>query len=454
VASLKLQAAEYDIQGKSGEEEAMLYKLVSAQRQLYGAAHPNLAQSLNTLASVLRNEGKLAEAEPIRREALAMQSRLLGGENAEVAQTLSNLGELLVAENKCAEAEPFYRNSLAIRRKIFGDDSAPAADSLTDLGGLLEKENKLDDARKLYLEKAEDKSASATAAQYALGILYLHGQGVPQDVADGVKWLCQSADSGNSRAQIDLAVLYFNGTGLPPDEREALKWFQKAAAAGNLLAMKTLATCYCAAGRSGEGIATLKKAWHAHPKDMDAALTLATWQAWFGKAADYEVTRQQILKLANGTDDALTAEMAAKAYCLSPSTNGVLLTNALDLARRGVEFRKGTPWLCWYQLSLGLAEYRNNQYAEAEQILTDAEQNAGKYQEIPGTARFFHVMSLLKQGHAEAAWQIFNQSEAQMPPYPHDTNKPLLDGKMASHDVMIGWLAYQEAKSLFATTKP
>jgi hypothetical protein len=66
VASLKLQAAEYDIQGKSGEEEAMLYKLVSAQRQLYGAAHPNLAQSLNTLASVLRNEGKLARADPPR----------------------------------------------------------------------------------------------------------------------------------------------------------------------------------------------------------------------------------------------------------------------------------------------------------------------------------------------------------------------------------------------------
>ncbi len=454
VALLKLQATEYDVQGKSGDEEATLYKLVAAQRQLYGAAHPNLAQSLNSLASVLRNEGKLAEAEPIRREALAMQSRLLGGENAEVAQTLSNLGELLVAENKWPEAEPLYRDSLAIRRKIFGDDSMLAAESLTNLGELLGKEGKWDEARKLYLEKAGETSASASAAQYALGVMYLHGQGVPPDAVTGAHWLRQSADSGNTRAQIDLAVLYFNGTGLPPDEREARKWFQQAAKAGNLLATKTLANCYCAAGRSDEGIATLEKFWNAHPKDMDAALTLATWQAWFGKAADYEATRQQIIKLATGTEDALTAELAAKAYCLCPSTNEVSLADALALARLGVEFRKGTPWLCWYQLSLGLAEYRNNQFAGAEQILASAEQTAGKYQDIPGPARFFRVMSLLKQGRADTARQVFNQAEAQMPPYPQDTGKPLLDGKMASHDVMIGWLAYQEAKSLLAMAKP
>ena len=454
VASLKLQATELDVQGKSGEEEATLRKLVAAQRQLYGEAHPNLAQSLNTLASVLRNEGKLTEAEPIRREALAMQTRLLGGENAEVAQTLSNLGELLIAENKLAEAEPLYRSSLTIRQKIFGDDNELAADSLADLGGLLEKEGQWNEARKLYLEKAEGTSVSAMAAQYGLGVIYLKGRGVPPDAVEGAKWLRKSADSGNTRAQIDLAVLYFKGIGLAPDEPEALKWFQKAAKAGNLSAMKTLADCYVVAGRSDEGIATLEKAWKAHPKDIDAALTLATWQVWFGKAVDYETTRQLIIKSVTDTNDALTAEMAAKAFCLCPSTDEVLLANALDLARRGVEFRKGTPWLCWYQLSLGLAEYRNHQFTEAEQILADAELSAGKYQEILGTARFFRAMSLFQQGRDEEARQVFTPAEAQMPPYPPDTGKPLLDGKVASHDVMIGWLAYQEAKSLLATEKP
>jgi hypothetical protein len=35
-----------------------------------------------------------------------------------------------------------------------------------------------------------------------------------------------------------------------------------------------------------------------------------------------------------------------------------------------------------------------------------------------------------------------------MTPLPQDPNVPVVDGKTASHDVIISWLAYQEAKSL------
>ena len=446
IASLKLQATKLDIQGNPSEQEATLYKLVAAQRQLLGDQHPSLAQSLNTLASVLRNEGKLAESEPVRREALAMQRKLLGEENAEVAQTLANLGELLIAENKLAEAEPPYRSVLMIRRKVLGGANALAADSLVNLGRLLEKEGKWEEARSLYLENVAGTSASAAAAQYCLGTVYLHGQGVPLDAAEGAKWFRKSAELGDSRAQIDLAVLYFDGTGVPKDEAEALRWFHKPAGVG--AAMRTLADCYCAVGRSGEAITTLKKLSDARPKDTDASLTLATWQVWFGKEADYEATRRRIVQWAAGTEDAQTAQSAAKACCLRPSTNAVLLAKALELARLGVKLRTGTPWLPWYQLSLGLAEYRNGEYASAEQALAVAEQTAGKYYDIPGTARLFRAMSLFRQGRNQAARTVFSEAEAQMPPFPRDESKPVIEGKTASHDVMICWLAYREAKAV------
>ncbi len=474
IASLKLQANEFDIQGRSSEQEATLYKLVAAQRELFGAQHPSLAQSLNLLASVLRNAGKLAEAEPVRREALSMQRKLLGEENAEVAQTLSNLGELLAAENKLAEAETMYRASLLIRRKVLGNDSVPTSDSLIDLGRVLETEGRFGEARKLYLEQAGGTSVLAAAAQHCLGLMCLHGKGMQQDEAAGAKWFRTAADLGNTRAQIDLAVLYFEGRGVPRDESEALNWFRKAGAKHtllllhseddglksfhksvdqcNVLAMKTLANCYCAAGRSGEAIATLKDISDSQPKDTDALLTLATWQLWFGKMSGYETTCQRLIQMAEGKNDALMAESAAKAFCLAPSTNAALLAKALDLARLGVELRKGTPWLPWYELSLGLAEYRNGEYANAEQTLAVAGQTAGQYQDIPGTARLFRAMSLFRQGRADEARQLFSQAEAQMPPFPQDLRKPVVGGKMASHDVMICWLACREAKRLMNGT--
>ncbi|EEF63091.1 protein kinase domain-containing protein [Pedosphaera parvula] len=452
IASLKLESNELDIQGKSNEQEATLYKLVAEQRKILGNEHPSLAQSLNLLASVLKNEGKLAESEPIQREALSMQRKLLGEENPEVAKSEASLGELLIAGNRLSEAELMYRSALTIRRKVFGPNSTLAGESLVNLGQLLEKENKLEDARNLYLEGASGVSDFALTAQDCLGMLYVRSKDGLNDPTEGAKWLRKSAEHGNSRAKIDLAILYFDGTGVPKDEVEALNWFHKAAQQGNSQAMKTLADCYCAAGRSQEAIATLRQVSGSRPKDMDLSLTLATWQAWFKNDVDYESTRQHVVQQAAGTDDAPTAQGAAKAYCLLHSTNAVMLTKALDLARRGVELRKGTPFLPWYQLCLGMAEYRSGQYANAEQTLAEAEQSAGKYPDLPGTARLFRAMSLFRQGQSEKARAVFSEAEAQMPPFPLEESKPIIEGKTASHNVMICWLAYKEAKSLLNRT--
>ena len=134
------------------------------------------------------------------------------------------------------------------------------------------------------------------------------------------------------------------------------------------------------------------------PRDTDLWLTLAAWQLWFGKEADYEVTRGQMLQLATGTDEAAMAQSAAKGYCLRPSTNSVLLAQALELGRLGAKLKTGTPGWAWYQLSLGLAEYRNGQVAEAETALASAEQMAGEYHDILAPARFFRALCLFQRG--------------------------------------------------------
>jgi hypothetical protein len=125
-----------------------------------------------------------------------------------------------------------------------------------------------------------------------------------------------------------------------------------------------------------------------------------------------------------------------------------LLAKALNLAQRGVELGKTNSLLPYYQLGLGMAEYRNGQYAAADRNLTVAEQTIGKDPEMLGIARLYRAMSLFWQDKPEEARKLLSQAEAQMPRLPKDETKPLVDGKLVSHDYLICWLAYKEAKAL------
>jgi uncharacterized protein len=45
-----------------------------------------------------------------------------------------------------------------------------------------------------------------TRAQGNIGVMYAHGEGVPQDYAEAVKWFRRAAEQGDAHAQYNLAV--------------------------------------------------------------------------------------------------------------------------------------------------------------------------------------------------------------------------------------------------------
>jgi hypothetical protein len=219
--------------------------------------------------------------------------------------------------------------------------------------------------------------------------------------------------------------------------------------ADTLAAMKKLAEADCAAGLGKEGIAVLAKVCAADPADTDLSLTLGIWQRWFGLDSDYETTSRQLIEQAEGTDQAGTAERAAKSACLGGITDTALLAKSLALAQKGVELGKDSEFLPWYQLTLGMAQYRNGQYAAAEESLAIADQTVGnEHPDIQGIARFFRVMSLVREGKSDEGRKLFSQEESRISPLPKDENKPVADGNLASHDVMLLWMAYKEARSV------
>jgi Sel1 repeat len=67
-------------------------------------------------------------------------------------------------------------------------------------------------------------------AQSVLGLLYLRGQGVPQDKAEAVKWFRHAADQGDALAQHNLGLSYAKGEAVEPDNVSAHMWFNLVAA--------------------------------------------------------------------------------------------------------------------------------------------------------------------------------------------------------------------------------
>jgi TPR repeat protein len=65
--------------------------------------------------------------------------------------------------------------------------------------------------------------------QYALGVMYDYGIGVPQDEAEAVRWYRLAADQGYADAQYFLGFMYGTGQGVPQDYVQAHMWYNLAA---------------------------------------------------------------------------------------------------------------------------------------------------------------------------------------------------------------------------------
>ena len=78
------------------------------------------------------------------------------------------------------------------------------------------------------------------AAKYQLGLLYLNGEGVEEDLQKGKLLLEQAAENGNVEAQYNLAVMYLDGHGVEQNNEYAIFWLQKAASQGSEIAIKAL----------------------------------------------------------------------------------------------------------------------------------------------------------------------------------------------------------------------
>jgi len=96
-------------------------------------------------------------------------------------------------------------------------------------GRALSKNRQYQDSDKWFRRAANQ---GYVAAQHALGIQYLEGEGVPKDVAIAVSWYRLAADQGYAAAQHALGRHYSKGEGVPKDAAVAVTWYRLAADQG------------------------------------------------------------------------------------------------------------------------------------------------------------------------------------------------------------------------------
>ena len=73
-------------------------------------------------------------------------------------------------------------------------------------------------------------------AQYALGLRYANGRGVPKDDAEAARWCRMAAEQGYASAQYNLGLMCAIGSGVLKDATLAHMWLNIAGANGSEIA--------------------------------------------------------------------------------------------------------------------------------------------------------------------------------------------------------------------------
>src|SRR5436305_1300206 len=105
---------------QSGVELALIS--VSISEAVGEADHPDMATSLDNLATLYQYQGKYDEAEPLFQRSLTIREKVLGPDHPDAAESLNNLALLYQDQGKYDEAEPLYQRALAIYEKVLGPD--------------------------------------------------------------------------------------------------------------------------------------------------------------------------------------------------------------------------------------------------------------------------------------------------------------------------------------------
>ena len=409
--------------GRRDEALNMRDEVLTLYRKVFGPEHPYTFAAMHSLANSYDQAGRKDEALKMREEVLTFDRKELGSKHPVTIMAMHNLGLSYDRVGRKNEALKIREEVLALRRKVLGSEHPDTIAAMSNLAYSYDKAGREDEALKMREE----------VLVFRRKVL---GSEHPDTIA-AMSSLAFSYDGARRREEVlksreDVLALSRKVNG--PEHPDTLR------------AMKDLGNSYAEAGRLDDALPLLTESSAHLPKDTMLAQKITALQAWLSKDADHIATCRRVLELAAADDDLPAADRAIKGYCLRPSSDPKLLEAALALARRTVDRGKEHGFLPYFQLALGMAEYRYGNYAEADQALDASEKSGKDISMLKVPTRLYHSMNLFRQGKQVEARSLFAEAESKLKPLPADERKPLADG--ATPDDIITWMAYKEAEAL------
>ena len=116
--------------------EPLFQRALAIRETALGNNHPDVANSLNTLANHYGHQGLYGRAEPLLQRALAITEAALGNNHPRVAETLISLALVYLKQGLYGRAESLFQRALAITEATLGKNHLMAARPLNGLAVL------------------------------------------------------------------------------------------------------------------------------------------------------------------------------------------------------------------------------------------------------------------------------------------------------------------------------
>lgn len=149
-AQLLYQAGKFHyFHGLYPQSQSLHQQALAIRQQILAPDDPDIAESLNMLGILSRNQENYEQAEKFHRQALTIREKTLGPDHPTTATSLNNLGVLYRDQGKYEQAESLLQRALNIREQSLGSEQVSTLMTFTNLASLYLKQRRYEQAEQL-----------------------------------------------------------------------------------------------------------------------------------------------------------------------------------------------------------------------------------------------------------------------------------------------------------------
>jgi Tetratricopeptide repeat len=121
------------LQGRSGEAEEIIIKILQLRKEVLGEKHPNTIKSMADLAATYHQQGRSDEAEEIFINVLQLRKEMLGQKHPDTIRSMADLAATYHQQGRSDEDEEISIKILQLRKEVLGEKHPDTIESMADL---------------------------------------------------------------------------------------------------------------------------------------------------------------------------------------------------------------------------------------------------------------------------------------------------------------------------------